>query len=129
MYMDEREVKQALKKVQGWLSPDGILICRDTLSKSSECTVENIKAYRSIKQYKELFTDFKQLEKINGANRNILCSFFLRLPDKLQEHNSVFTFFKKVIQLFIIVDILLVALRGAKRHPLANQMYYAFTTE
>lgn len=130
MCMNDDEIKNALLKIKGWLSPGGVLLCRDTLAKKVDSSVGFLKKYRTENEYMSLFSDlFDVTDTLNGANRNYFCTIFIHLPKLCQNNTSIFKFFKWCINIFIFLDQKYILLRGNKRHKLANQMLYAFKSK
>jgi len=130
MCMTDDEVKDALKKVQKWLSPTGILICRDTLAWNKAEFVNSTKTYRTEGEYLTLFhQNFLTLKILDGANRNLVCSIFLRIPNFLKTQGIVFNFFKNIVSMLLYLDFISIIIRSKKRHELSNQRFYVFKSK
>ncbi len=128
MCMNDIEIKLALEKIRSMLAPEGVLLVRDTLSKGalSEMAPNNIKIYRSEGAYRKLFDSLFVCGGVwNGANRNVFCSLFKRLPRSLREHKPVFRAFSFLVSLCIPCDIFFALMRRT-RHTLASQLFFMF---
>lgn len=126
MYLSDDEMKVFLQKVQQALAPGGKIISRDSVSPNATSFYSHIKVYRNEKDYEKLLeqNNFFVQEKYNGPNRNVWCTVFQKLPQKVQESlymKKVFLFFVKGT---IGIDMFLAKRRPFRRHQLTNQLFY-----
>lgn len=128
MCMSDIEVMNGLSQIHELLTEDGILIVRDTISKKETYVHNEIKMYRSEKDYEYLFqkTRFRLSKKMNSANRNVWCSIFRRLPALLQKNKLVYALFGSLMRETIGVDVKKVMKTRFNRHALSNQLFYVF---
>jgi SAM-dependent methyltransferase len=126
MYMSDEEVAEVLNGLPGIMNKNGVVVTRDSLSPAETRQVDSFKIYRSEQAYEKLFTHYgyREITKQNGANRNLWCSLFRRLPKNWQEVGWMQDFFKKVIIVTLPLNPGLLFTGNFKRHKLAFQLFY-----
>ncbi len=127
MCMSDDEISKALSVIYPLLNKDGILITRDTLSKTNEDrNIDEVKVYRSMLNYQNLFKglNFELLRRINSANKNFFYSVYLRLPHKISGIKFIYDSFNKLVRTFIYFDLKKVTKKPFSRHKYANQVFF-----
>lgn len=126
MYLSDEEMNLFLQKLKKAVATGGIIILRDSVSPNPTSFYSHIKVYRNEKDYEKLLQEngFLIQEKYNGPNRNVWCTLFQKLPQKIQENTRIKSIFIYGIEKTIWIDTLLGEKRPFKRHRLTNQLFY-----
>lgn len=126
MYLSDEEMKVFLQKIKQSLVPGGTIISRDSVSPEATSFYSHIKVYRNEKDYEKILQEngFFIQEKYNGPNRNIWCTLFQKLPQKIQNNKIIKNIFLFSIEKTIYIDTFLGKRRPFKRHTLTNQLFY-----
>lgn len=128
MYLTDDESARLLGYLKEVLNPSGVLVARDTLSREKTEYADQIKVYRSLSDYGQLFDSagFKLKSMFNGPNRNIFVSIFSQLPKIIQEQRWAFKFFMRLALSATASDIARATKQPFRRHRRANQLFYVY---
>lgn len=126
MCMTDEEVIRALDTLKEVLSPNGVLIVRDTLSHKETTFFEDIKIYRSVPHYLSLFDQniFLLERQTNTTNRNFWVSIYGRLPQIMQKY--FFSVFSFLVRLTIGIDAICAKKKPFVRHRMSSQLFHVF---